>query len=35
MSMGLANWPFRWPSTRVKSGSSPVATQSRPAVPPR
>ena len=35
MIMGAASWPFSWLSTRVNSGSSAPATQSRPAVPPR
>ncbi len=35
MTIGLASWPSSPLSTRVKSGSSPAAIQSRPPVPPR
>src|ERR1700735_3766868 len=36
MSIGLASWPASPLSTRVKSGSSPAATQRpQPAHPPR
>ncbi len=35
ISIGLLNWVFRSVRIRVNKGSSPVAIQSLPALPPR